>query len=136
MWLVLRNLLGFDPERIPEAIPQCVSRFLASHSIRKICGAASSPDVQKTAKLFSSRWFETRDVPGKLVLIEHLPDARQKPRQFLRELGVTFCLVREGDQLLTDQIVKRALCSEPSLDPFRCPTLLDPDLLVAHCTPI
>jgi hypothetical protein len=41
------------------------------------------------------------------------------------------CCIREGQQLLADQVVERALRPEPALDGFRGPALLNPDLLEA-----
>jgi hypothetical protein len=59
-----------------------------------------------------------RDISGKLILIEHLPDGSKKSRQFLRELRLALGLVREGHQFLTDEVVERALGTEVPPDSF------------------
>ncbi len=92
-----------------------------------------SVHVQQPAELFSSRRLLARDISGKLILIEYLPNGRKKSRQFLRELRLAFGLIRERHQLLADEVVERALGAEVPPDSLRCSTLLDPDLLESHC---
>jgi hypothetical protein len=73
-----------------------------------------------------------RDISGKLILIEYLPNGCEKSRQFLRELRLSLGFVRERHQLLADELVERALGAEVPPDSLRCSALLDPDLLESH----
>jgi hypothetical protein len=62
-------------------------------------------------------------------LVEDPPHFRQEARQLPGELGVLFSCIGEIQQLLANQVVKRALHAEAPLDSLRRLALLDPDLL-------
>jgi len=51
--------------------------------------------VKKLSKAPSRRWLSAAYVPGDFVLVEHLPDRRQKSGELLGELGIVFCCVGE-----------------------------------------
>jgi hypothetical protein len=72
--------------------------------------------------LLSRGWFLARDISGKLVLIEHLPDCREETRQLLGVLWATLGFIRKRDQFLADEVVECDLCAESPLDCFRRPT--------------
>jgi hypothetical protein len=62
-------------------------------------------------------------------LVEDPPHLRQEAGQLPGELRPLFGSVGKVQQLLTDQLVKRALHAEAPLDSLRRLALLDPDLL-------
>ena len=84
----------------------------AGHGARSVDSSADSPGrtaqfgigsvhVQQPAELFSSRRLLARDISGKLILIEYLPNGRKKSRQFLRELRLALGLVASRNRLST-----------------------------------
>ena len=94
----------------------------------------NSPQVQEAAQCFARLGLQARNIAGDLVLVEDTPHLRQEAWQFTGELGSLFGCLGEIQQFLANQVIKRALRAESSLDVLRRPALIDPNLFEIECS--